>query len=62
LEIPGFLVEFITPIVKVTRKKEELSFFTMPEFEKWKDENDDGRGWTSKYYKVESLCAKKQNL
>ncbi|KAA1105844.1 DNA topoisomerase 2 [Puccinia graminis f. sp. tritici] len=51
LEIPGFLVEFITPIVKVTRKKEELSFFTMPEFEKWKEENDDGRGWTSKYYK-----------
>ncbi|MBW0470843.1 hypothetical protein O181_010558 [Austropuccinia psidii MF-1] len=51
LEIPGFLVEFITPIVKVTRKKEEISFFTMPEFERWKEENDGGRGWTSKYYK-----------
>ncbi|PLW47395.1 hypothetical protein PCANC_05840 [Puccinia coronata f. sp. avenae] len=51
LKIPEFLVEFITPIVKVTRKKEELSFFTMPEFEKWKEENDGGRGWTSKYYK-----------
>ncbi|KAH9466514.1 hypothetical protein MJO28_000904 [Puccinia striiformis f. sp. tritici] len=51
LEIPGFLVEFITPIVKVTKKKEEISFFTMPEFEKWKEENDGGRGWTSKYYK-----------
>ncbi|POW17206.1 hypothetical protein PSTT_00602 [Puccinia striiformis] len=50
-EIPGFLVEFITPIVKVTKKKEEISFFTMPEFEKWKEENDGGRGWTSKYYK-----------
>jgi len=51
LKIPGFLVEFITPIVKVTKKKEEISFFTMPEFEKWKEENDGGRGWTSKYYK-----------
>ncbi|MBW0507902.1 hypothetical protein O181_047617, partial [Austropuccinia psidii MF-1] len=51
LEIPGFLVEFITPIVKVTRKKEEISFFTMPEFERWKEENNGGRGWTSKYYK-----------
>ncbi|CAH7676316.1 DNA topoisomerase II [Phakopsora pachyrhizi] len=51
LEMPGFLVEFITPIVKVTRKKEELSFFTLPEFEKWKEENDGGREWKSKYYK-----------
>lgn len=52
LEIPGFLVEFITPIVKVTRKKQELSFFTMPEFERWKEENNGGREWKSKYYKV----------
>jgi len=52
LQIPGFLVEFITPIVRVTKKKQALSFFTIPEYEVWKEENDNGRGWTIKYFKV----------
>jgi DNA gyrase/topoisomerase IV subunit B len=30
LKIPNFLLEFITPIVKVTRKKKTESFFTIP--------------------------------
>ncbi|KAJ3160651.1 DNA topoisomerase 2 [Geranomyces michiganensis] len=56
LKLPGFLVEFITPIVKVTKGEEgpnqqERSFFTIPEYEKWKAENEDGRLWTIKYYK-----------
>ncbi|KAI8924994.1 DNA topoisomerase [Entophlyctis helioformis] len=55
LRIPGFLLEFITPIVKVTRgtgaNKREVSFFTIPEYEQWKQANDEGRGWTIKYYK-----------
>ncbi|KAJ3252865.1 DNA topoisomerase 2 [Boothiomyces macroporosus] len=55
LKIPGFLLEFITPIVKATKgkgsQKKEISFFTIPEYEAWKEENDNGRGWTLKYYK-----------
>ena len=51
LKVKGFLVEFITPIVKVTRKKQQISFFTIPEYEVWKEENQDGKGWTIKYFK-----------
>ncbi|KAJ3321673.1 DNA topoisomerase 2 [Boothiomyces sp. JEL0866] len=55
LKIPGFLLEFITPIVKATKgkgsQKREISFFTIPEYEAWKEENDNGKGWTLKYYK-----------
>ncbi|GAA95892.1 uncharacterized protein L969DRAFT_82619 [Mixia osmundae IAM 14324] len=51
LRIPGFLVEFITPIVKISRARQERAFFTMPEYEAWKAENNDGRGWDIKYYK-----------
>ncbi|KAG0208879.1 DNA topoisomerase 2 [Mortierella sp. GBA30] len=51
LKIPGFLVEFITPIVKVTKGKEKRSFFTIPEYEAWKESEDGARGWKIKYYK-----------
>jgi DNA topoisomerase-2 len=51
LRIPGFLVEFITPIVKVTKGKQVLSFYTMPQYEQWKEDNNEGRGWDTKYYK-----------
>mmetsp|Transcript_68629 Transcript_68629/g.146956 ORF Transcript_68629/g.146956 Transcript_68629/m.146956 type:complete len:1911 (+) Transcript_68629:89-5821(+) len=51
LQVPGFLKEFVTPIVKVTRGDETHTFFTIPEYTNWKEENDDGRGWKCKYYK-----------
>lgn len=51
LKLPDFLVEFITPIVKCSKGKQELSFFTIPEYETWKQQNNDGRGWTIKYFK-----------
>jgi DNA topoisomerase-2 len=51
LRIPNFLVEFITPIVKATKGQQVKSFFTMPEYEAWKESGDGGRGWTIKYYK-----------
>ncbi|CAJ0758091.1 14986_t:CDS:10 [Entrophospora sp. SA101] len=53
LKQPGFLREFITPIVKVKCQKDKtvLSFFTIPEYEEWKGENDNGKGWEIKYYK-----------
>ncbi|KLT45438.1 DNA topoisomerase II [Cutaneotrichosporon oleaginosum] len=51
LKMPNFLVEFITPIVKVWKGKQERTFYTMPQYEEWKAANNDGRGWHSKYYK-----------
>jgi DNA topoisomerase-2 len=52
LRVPGFLLEFITPIVKATKGRQEIAFYTIPEYEKWKADNEDGRGWNIKYYKV----------
>uniref|UniRef100_A0A7S1AKX6 DNA topoisomerase 2 n=1 Tax=Noctiluca scintillans TaxID=2966 RepID=A0A7S1AKX6_NOCSC len=51
IRMPGFLKEFVTPIVKVTRGEESLSFYTLPEYEVWAEANNGGHGWTSKYYK-----------
>ena len=57
LKIPEFLIEFITPIVKVWKgpnpKKPIRShmFFTMPEYESWKEDTKNERGWEQKYYK-----------
>jgi DNA topoisomerase-2 len=56
LKIPEFLIEFITPIVKVwkgdpKRPTQQKSFFTMPEYETWKEAHKGERGWQKKYYK-----------
>lgn len=56
LKIPDFLNVFITPIVKVWKgdikyPKQLKSFFTMPEYEAWKQEHAHERGWDHKYYK-----------
>lgn len=55
LKIPEFLVEFITPIVKVFKgdpkhPTKSHSFFTMPEYESWKEAHKHER-WERKYYK-----------
>lgn len=47
----NFLEEFITPIVKVSRRGEVLSFYSLPEFEEWKLEAVDPSKWNVKYYK-----------
>ncbi|ODV78226.1 DNA topoisomerase II [Suhomyces tanzawaensis NRRL Y-17324] len=56
LNIPGFLLEFVTPIVKVTIKKrgggkEVIPFYSMPEFERWRENEGTQCRWTQKYYK-----------
>ncbi|ESQ54348.1 hypothetical protein EUTSA_v10024219mg [Eutrema salsugineum] len=54
LKVPSFLVEFITPIVKASnnRTKTVLSFYSMPEYEEWKESlRGNATGWTIKYYK-----------
>jgi DNA topoisomerase-2 len=56
LKIPEFLLEFITPIVKVWKgdpkfPKVKKDFFTMPEYEAWKQQPGHDKGWDHKYYK-----------
>ena len=56
LKIPKFLIEFITPIAKVykgdpKRPSRSHTFFTMPEYENWKELHGHERGWEHKYYK-----------
>lgn len=46
-----FLEEFITPIVKATKKNQELSFFSVPEFEEWKNDTPNSSTFNIKYYK-----------
>jgi DNA topoisomerase-2 len=57
LKLPDFFREFITPIVKVWKgpnPKKPLSsksFFTMPQYEEWKERHSNDKGWKHKYYK-----------
>lgn len=47
----NFMEEFITPIVKATKAKEEYSFYSLPEFEEWKKAKDNWHTYKIKYYK-----------
>jgi len=52
LDVKGFLRTFITPIVKCTKGRKSEAFFTLPEYEAWRESTgDDAKGWTAKYYK-----------
>ncbi|KAK4504129.1 hypothetical protein PRZ48_005044 [Zasmidium cellare] len=56
LKLPGFLMEFITPIVKVWKgdpknPRAHQDFFTMPQYEAWKQEPSHQKGWDHKYFK-----------
>ena len=48
---PGFLKEFVTPIVKVKKNGVSKQFFTLKEYQNWKARNNGGKGWKAKYYK-----------
>ena len=56
LQLPGFLSEFITPIVKVRqlRSRQETAFYTLPEFAAWRSsrpEHASRAAYAVKYYK-----------
>jgi DNA topoisomerase-2 len=54
LDIPGFLLEFITPIIRCkhkTRKNDVINFYTIPEYEKWVETENVKKEWNAKYYK-----------
>ncbi|KAH9394262.1 DNA topoisomerase 2-beta [Tyrophagus putrescentiae] len=50
----NFLEEFITPIVKVTKKSNKnmvKAFYSLPEFQEWKAATPNYHTWDVKYYK-----------
>ncbi|KAM8836026.1 DNA topoisomerase 2-alpha isoform 2-T2 [Spinachia spinachia] len=47
----NFLEEFITPIIKATHKKSQLSFYSIPEYNAWKQSQPNQKAWKIKYYK-----------
>ncbi|XP_062298175.1 DNA topoisomerase 2-alpha [Scomber scombrus] len=47
----NFLEEFITPIIKVSQKKTQMSFYSIPEFNEWKASQPNTKSWKIKYYK-----------
>ena len=52
LDVPGFLQQFITPIVKVSKGNKSRTFFTLPEYEQWLESTgNNGKGFKIKYYK-----------
>ncbi len=46
----GFLCSLATPILKASKGKKTISFYTIGEYEAWKEENS-SVGWSIKYYK-----------
>lgn len=56
LEIPNFLIEFITPIVKITimsgpNRRKTIPFYSMPEYEHWRENEGQSCSYKQKYYK-----------
>uniref|UniRef100_H2UY95 DNA topoisomerase 2 n=1 Tax=Takifugu rubripes TaxID=31033 RepID=H2UY95_TAKRU len=47
----NFIEEFITPIIKASHKKSQLSFYSIPEFNAWKESQANHKSWKIKYYK-----------
>ncbi|KJH51305.1 DNA gyrase/topoisomerase IV, A subunit [Dictyocaulus viviparus] len=47
----NFVEEFITPIVKATKGKEERSFFSIPEYNEWRNSTENWKTYKIKYYK-----------
>ena len=51
LEIPGFIISLATPIIKVSKNKDIKEFYTMSEFDTWKQAIENLKQWDIKYYK-----------
>ena len=50
-KINGFLKQFITPLLKVSKDGEVKAFFTMGAFKNWCESVADIKKWKIKYYK-----------
>ena len=47
----GYITSMITPIVKVSFKKQIKSFYTLKEYQDWLEETKNSKSWKTKYYK-----------
>ena len=50
-KLPGFIKQFITPLLKVSKGRETISFFTMADYKNWTEGIEDLKRWKIKYYK-----------
>lgn len=50
-KLRGFLKQFITPLLKVSKGSEMYSFYTMSDFKRWAETIPNLKGWKIKYYK-----------
>jgi len=50
-KIPNYICSLLTPIVKATRSGKEEKFYSLSEFETWKTNHNNGKGYNIKYYK-----------
>ena len=51
MKLDSFLGFMNTPIIKAKKGSREKSFYTEQEYQEWKKANNDGKGWTIKYFK-----------
>ena len=51
LKLDNFIGFMNTPILKATKLKQVINFYNNGEYEQWKEENNDGKGYKIKYYK-----------
>lgn len=53
IKLNGFVREFITPIIKASKGRTELSFYSLPQYQDWLNNERHGnvKGWKIKYYK-----------
>ena len=51
LKLDNFIRFMNTPILKATKLKQVINFYNNGEYEQWKEENNDGKGYKIKYYK-----------
>lgn len=47
----SFITSMMTPIVKVTKGKQNIPFYNLTSYDNWKKINENGKGWEIKYYK-----------
>ncbi len=47
----GFLTSMLTPIIKVKKGQQIKEFYNLTDYENWRNENENGKGWHIKYYK-----------
>jgi len=51
IKMDGFIGFMNTPILKAKKGSRELSFYTESKYYKWRDNNNNGKGWKIKYFK-----------